>query len=225
MARMTTPRSVDVRAENRERIGVARVGERVEGAPSGRARRLHAPVSSPGGRRRRRGACGAASRRVPLRPDDRRAAERGHAGGVVRRAPAGDAGRGGDDAGQTQRPAQRPRRGRGAGEQRRAERRPRHPLDVADVLHARAVRAPRPRQHLALDQRRGQRVVVRLDERLAAEAEIDGRRAALAVVERLGALEARRDPRRCSRSDAARAAGAAAAASGACLRTSRRRRQ
>ena len=46
------------------------------------------------------------------------------------------------------------------------------------------------RQHLALDQRLRQRLVVRLDQRRTADAEIDGRRTALPVVERLGPLEA-----------------------------------
>ncbi len=143
-----------------------------------------------------------------------RTAERRHAGGVIgrdtsRRGPSPPTNRP-DEA---ERPAGAARRERAGGQERRAGRRPHHPLDVADVLHAHAARTPR--RASASHSSTSAAVSVSLSgstSAVAADAEIDRRRAALAVVERLRALERRRDPRRCSRSGAARAAAAGAAA-------------
>ena len=96
-------------------------------------------------------------------------------------------------------------------------------LEVADVLHAEPLVRSILREHLDLDERAGERVVVRFDERTAAESEIDGRRPAHAAVERgrpiqgieilVDVLEAVRDAR----------GGGGGAASGAYPRTSRLR--
>ena len=107
----------------------------------------------------------------------------------MRGAPAGHAGEGAEQTDQPKRPAQGRWRGTRRRDEREAPGRPGHAFDVTDVLDPEALVRLGPRQHLELDQGGGERLAVRFHQGAAPQAEIDRRRAALAMIECLGRVE------------------------------------
>jgi hypothetical protein len=116
-------------------------------------------------------------------------AERRHTRAAIDRAPSAQAGQRYARAEQPHRPSHAARR-RGSGRHYRQPRnRAADAFDVTDILHAEPLYRLILREHLHFDDGAGQRVVIGLDERTGAEAEVNRRRPANAAVQRDRAMQ------------------------------------
>jgi hypothetical protein len=118
-----------------------------------------------------------------------RTVNRGHAGAVIPRAPAGKSREREGRTGHAQRPPRRSRADGTSKDERCASPHSHHALQVSDVLNAKALVRIVLCEHFELDERFGEDVVRGLYERRTADAKVHNRRPALSRIERRCAPE------------------------------------
>jgi hypothetical protein len=115
--------------------------------------------------------------------------DRGHTGGVIGRTPSSETRERRECAAENEGRSRRSRQRPAHQQQRRTRQCPQHALEIAYVLYREPLDGIVGRQHVALDECGGQRLVVRFDQRWTSESEIDHGRSTKSVVQSLRPMQ------------------------------------